>query len=429
MALLIFVGALFGALLVGVPVAISLALAGFAVAVTATASLAPDVLLTLFAQRIYGGTDSFVLLALPLFFFAGALMESGGLSERLIRLAMVFVGWIRGGLSMVTIVTEMIFSGISGAASADVAAVGGVMVPAMTRRGYSPQYAAAVVATAGALGPIIPPSIGLVVYGGLADVSVAKLFIGGIIPGVVFGAAMLALCGFIAWRRNYPKEALPDLKEIVQAVVGALIPLSGPIIILGGIFAGIFTATESAMIAVAYAIVVSIYIYKTMTWRHAFKLAYEAAVDSSRVMIIVAVAAFIGWILARQQVPQQVVEYMLGFSTNPIVILILINVLLLIFGCFLEATAIMVILVPTLLPVIHALGIDPVYFGVLMMVNLAIGTVTPPVGTCLFVGAALADVSMEKMIPEILPFIAMMFAALGLLILFPQIVLWLPNMM
>jgi C4-dicarboxylate transporter DctM subunit len=421
--------ALFGLMAIGVPIAYALAVAGFAVAMTAAAGLPIDVLVVLFAQRLYGGADSFVLLALPLFFLAGALMETGGLSEKLIRLAMTFVGWVRGGLSMVTIITEMIFSGISGAASADVAAVGGVMVPAMKRRGYSPEYAAAVVATAGALGPIIPPSIGLVVYGGLADVSVARLFIGGIGPGIFFGVMLLAICGFIAIRRNYPKEDFPTPQEILLAFIDALIPLAGPVIILGGIFVGLFTATESAMIAVVYALVVSLFIYKTLTWREVLRLTYQSAVDSARVMIIICVASFIGWVLAREQVPQQVVDLTLGISTNPIVVLILINILLLLFGCFLEATAIMVILVPTLLPVIHALGIDPVYFGVIMMINLAIGTVTPPVGTCLFVGAAIANVPMEKIIPEIMPFIAVMVVALLALLFFPEIVMWLPNMM
>lgn len=427
MEILAFWLALMAGLAGGMPVAVALAVGAFAVMLLFADGLSGQALLMVFAQRLFGGVDTFAILALPLFFLAGALMEAAGISERLIRFAMVLIGWIRGGLSMVAVVAEMFFSGISGSASADAAAVGGVMIPQMRKRGYTAEFSASVIAAAGAIGPIIPPSIGLVVYGSLADTSIARLFVGGVVPGLMIGVALMAMCGGLAWTRNYPKEPPPTLREAVSATFGALIPLAAPGIILGGIFGGIFTATESAMVAVIYGLLVGRFVYRTITWRQAFDICYECAISSSRVMFIIAVASFVGWVLAREQVPQQIAEALLSWSSDPLVVLILINLILLAFGCFLEGLAIMLILLPTLLPIIHELGIDPVFFGVIMMVNIAIGTVTPPVGTCLVVGSAIANVPMERMLPEIWRFILVMVAALLVMVVFPQTVLWLPN--
>lgn len=418
---------LMAGLIGGMPVAIALAVGAFAVMLLFAEGLSGQALLMVFAQRLFGGVDTFAILALPLFFLAGALMEAAGISERLVRFAMVLIGWIRGGLSMVAVVAEMFFSGISGSASADAAAVGGVMIPQMRKRGYTAEFSASVIAAAGAIGPIIPPSIGLVVYGSLADTSIARLFVGGVIPGLMIGIALIAVCGGLAVARDYPKEPLPTIREVISATFGALIPLAAPGIILGGIFGGIFTATESAMVAVVYGLLVGRFVYRTLTWRQAFDICYECAISSSRVMFIIAVASFVGWVLAREQVPQQIAEALLSWSSDPLVVMIIINLILLAFGCFLEGLAIMLILLPTLLPIIHELGIDPVFFGVIMMVNIAIGTVTPPVGTCLVVGSAIANVPMERLLPEIWRFILVMVAALFVMVVFPQTVLWLPN--
>jgi len=382
-----------------------------------------------FAQRMYGGSNSFILLALPLFMFAGALMESGGISDRLVRLGMVFLGWIRGGLSMVVVAATMFFSGISGSASSDTAAVGGVLIPAMKKRGYPVEYAAAVAAASGALGPIIPPSILLVVYGGMANVSIAKLFVGGLGPGILFGVLLILACWINALRHNYPKEGRSTVRQALAALYDALIPLATPAIILGGIFSGLFTATESAAVAVAYALIVSLYIYRSLTWNQVFDIAVESVLTSAQLMFVVASAGFASWVLAREQIPQQVAESVLSFSSDPIVLLIIINGLLLLFGCVLEGMAITVILLPTLLPIVEAAGIDLVFFGVLMMVNLSIGAVTPPIGTCLFVAASIAKVPVERVIPYLWSFILVMVIGLATLIAVPGVVLWLPNMM
>jgi tripartite ATP-independent transporter DctM subunit len=417
------------ALAIGVPVAFSLAVSGFTVAFLALDGLSFRSVLILFAQTLYGGADSFILLALPLFFFAGALMESGGISDRLVRLGLVLIGWVRGGLSMVAVVAGIFLSGISGSASSDAAAIGSILIPAMKKRGYPAGYASAVAASAGALGPIIPPSILLVVYGSLADVSVTQLFLGGVVPGLICAAALMAVCSIIAIRRGYPKEAFPSLHEARSAFTSALIPLAGPFIILGGIFGGIFTATESAAIAVLYSLVVSVYIYRALSWRQVFDIAYESAIASARVLIIIAAAAFIGWVLAREQVPQQIASQFLGISKDPLIVLLIINVMILLFGALMDELALAVILLPTLLPIVTGAGIDLIFFGVILIVNFAIGTVMPPVGNCLFVVSAVSQTPFEKIVPEVWPFILAMIAVLAVLCVFPDLILWLPKLM
>lgn len=423
----IFWASLSAALALGIPVAFALAASGFAVAYLALDGLSFRAISILFSQTLFAGADSFILVALPLFFFAGALMERGGISDRLIRLGLVLVGWVRGGLSMVAVVAGIFLSGISGSASSDAAAIGSLLIPAMKKRGYSAGYASAVSASAGALGPIIPPSILLIVYGSMAEVSITKLFLGGIVPGLIFAVGLMAACSVIAIRRGYPKEAFPTLGEAREALLDALIPLAGPVIVVGGIFGGVFTATESAAVAVAYSMIVSLYIYKTVSWSEVWEIAYESSVASARVVVIIAAAAFVGWVLAREQVPQQIANGVLSLSSDPLIILLLINLIVLIFGAFMDELALAVILLPTLLPVVTGAGIDLVFFGVILIVNFAIGTVMPPVGNCLFVVAAVSKTPFEQILPEIWPFIAVMIAVLILLCFAPELVLWLPN--
>jgi C4-dicarboxylate transporter, DctM subunit len=428
MSLLIFWLLLLLFIALGLPVAFALAVAALGLSVAISEGLSFSTLSVVMAQRMFGGADSFPILALPLFFLAGAFMEAGGISDRLLRFAQIVVGWVRGGLSMVVVLAEMFFAGITGSSSADAAAIGSVMIPAMRRRGYSPQYAAALVAAGGSIGPVIPPSIGLVVYGSMADVSIARLFVGGVVPGLLLACGLLTMCAIFAIIRDYPREDLPSLLDIAKATLGAIIPLGAPVIILGGIFTGVFTATESAMVAVAYGFIVSKFVYRTITWRQAGEICYDTAVNSSRVMFIIAVASFVGWILARELVPQQLGVLLLSLSENPLVILLIINVMLLVFGCFLETLALMIILLPTILPIIKGLGIDPVFFGVMLIVNLAIGSITPPVGVCLMVSASIAKVPFEQTLGDLLPFLAVLIAVLGIIMLFPQTVLWLPGL-
>ena len=427
MAALIFWATLFAMLAIGVPVAFSLAAGGFAIALLVS-DLPLRAVVTVFAQNLYGGVDSFLLLALPLFFFAGSLMEGGGISDRLVRLGLVMIGWVRGGLSMVAVVTGIFLSGISGSASSDAAAIGSVLIPAMKKRGYPAGYASAVAASAGALGPIIPPSILLVVYGSIANVSITKLFLGGILPGLICAAALITVCGIIATRRGYPKEPMPTVTEAKIALKDALIPLAGPVIVLGGIFGGIVTATESAAVAVLYSLIVSVYVYRTLTWGQVFNIAYESTIASARVLVIIAAAGFVGWVLAREQVPQQIASVFLNLTTDPLVLLIIINVIILIFGALMDELALAVILLPTLLPILIGADIDLVFFGVVLIVNFAIGTIAPPVGNCLFVVSAVSRTPFEAIVREIAPFILAMVGVLLLLCIFPEIVLWLPNM-
>jgi C4-dicarboxylate transporter, DctM subunit len=429
MEILLFWALLLVCMAIGIQIGFALAIGAFGLIFFFSDGLPWTGVLAIMAQRMYEGADSFTLLALPLFFLAGGFMDAGGISNRLINFAQAFVGWVRGGLAMVVVVAEMFLSGISGSASADAAAIGSVMIPSLKRRGYSPEFAAALVASAGALGPIIPQSIGMVVYGAMAEVSIARLFVGGIIPGIVLGLGLMLVCGIIAHVRSYPKEAArPSMSSIWIATREAIIPLAAPTIILGGIFTGIFTATESAMVAVVYGFLVSKFIYRTITWRQALDICYESAVGSARVMFIIATAAFVAWVLARQQIPQRIGEFLMTVSTDKYVVLVIINLLLLVFGCFLEGLAIMIIMVPVLLPVLKSLNIDLVFFGVMLVINLAIATVHPPVGVSLVVTSAIANVKFEKTVWELLPFLALMVGMLFALIFFPEVVLWLPRL-
>ena len=415
-------------LVTGIQVGFSLAVAAFALIFVFMDGLPWTGVLTVMAQKMYEGADSFTLLALPLFFLAGAFMEAGGISARLINFAQVFVGWIRGGLAMVAVIAEMFMAGITGSASADAAAIGSVMIPALKKRGYSPEFAAALVASGGALGPIIPPSIGMVVYGAMTDVSIARLFVGGVVPGILLGLGLITVCLVLGQIRQYPKEGgLPSWSRIIHAFKEAIIPLAAPGIILGGIFTGVFTATESAMIAVVYGFLVAKFVYRNITWAQSFEICYQSAVGASRVMFIIATAAFVAWVLARLQIPQAIGAALMTLSDNKYVMLVVINLMILVLGCFLEGLAIMIIMVPTLLPVLHALHIDLVFFGVMLVINLAIGTITPPVGVSLVVTSAIANVKFEKCVRELLPFLGLLIGMLMAMVFFPEVVLWLPS--
>lgn len=427
MSVLVFSAVLFGTLIIGVPVAFAVAAGALALLVFFGPGLPLEAILVVMSQRMFSGADSFPLLAIPLFFLAGNLMDAGGLSARLVRLADALIGWVRGGLSMVVVLAEMLLAAIAGSPSAVAAAIGSVMIPEMKARGYSANYAAALVAAGGSVGPIIPPSIMLVVFGSLANASIADLFLGGIVPGIIIGLSLMVLCFVVALKRGYPKEGRPSFRRIAKAVVDAILPLIAPAVILGGIFSGIFTATESAMIAVVYALFVSMVFYRTLTWKDVGRICYESAVGSARIMFIIAMAAFVGWVLASQQIPQDIATFFLSISDNRFVILLIINVMFLIFGCFIEGIAIMIILLPTILPVVEALDIDMTFFGIMIVMNLAIGTITPPVGTCLIITSMIAKTPFDKVLREIIPFIAVISSVLLLITVFPEIVTFLPQ--
>ncbi len=426
MSALVFLLVFFLLIALRVPISFALGLGGLAMAV-AIPDLPLLTALTLFAQRIFVGIDVFLLLAIPLFILAGALMEEGGAAHRLVNFASALVGRYRGGLGHVTVLSTMFFSGISGSASADTAAVGSVMIPAMKRKGYHGPFAAALTAGSGALGPIIPPSVLMVIYGAMGNVSVAALFLGGFIPGLLIGLGLMGLVFYMALRWDYPREDVVSAREILTRFVQAFLALLMPVIILGGVFGGVFTATESAAVAVAYAVVLGVLVYREMTWSRLPKLLYSTGLLSAKVMFLIAVATFVGFLFAHQRIPQISAQYLLSISGETWVILLLVNVLLLLIGCVLEVAAALIILGPVLIPIMQALGVDLVQFGVVMVVNLAIGTVTPPVGNCLYIVSAISGESIGRCSVAVLPVVGVMVAALMLITFVPELVLFMPR--
>jgi C4-dicarboxylate transporter DctM subunit len=411
---------------IGVPISIALGVAGLAMA-AAIPGLSIMTALTLFAQRMFVGIDVFLLLAIPLFILAGALMEVGGTARRLVDFASAVVGGFRGGLGHVTVLSSMFFAGISGSASADTAAVGSVMIPAMKRKGYDGPFAAALQAGAGALGPIIPPSVLMVIYGAIGNVSVAALFLGGFVPGIIIGIGLMGLVFLVARRRDYPREPRVGIRDIVSRFFSALLALLMPIIILGGVFSGVFTATESAAVAVTYAILVGFFVYGELKWSQLPRLFYVSGLLSAKVMFLIATATFVGFLFAHQKIPQHLADGMLAMTDKPWLILLLVNVLLLAVGCLIEVAAALIILGPVLIPIMLSLGVDLVHFGVVMVVNLAIGTIHPPVGNCLYIVSAISGESIGKCSISVIPVVGVMIAALMLITFVPELVLIVPK--
>ncbi|GGL81178.1 TRAP transporter large permease [Wenxinia marina] len=421
-------GLLFGVfflfLLIGTPIAF--ALAGAAIVVLSSIDLlSPQLVL----QRVYAGLDSFPMLAIPFFMAAGALMEHGGISRRLVNFSSYLVGWISGGLGHVAVVASTIFAGISGSAVADTTAIGSTMIPMMKRRGFDPSFAAATVAAAGVVGPIIPPSIPMVLYGVSSGVSIGALFIGGIVPGLMMTMGLMLLIFFRARRAKWEIEVEPfSYRGLWTSFVAAAGALVMPLIIVGGILGGILTATEAAALATIYALGVGLFWYRELTFAMLPEIFFRAGLNSALVMIIVGVANLVGYVLTVEQLPQALAEWFSGNVGTALMLLLVINLLLLVAGCFLDGGSAIIVFTPVLLPVVREFGIDPVFFGVMMTVNLMIGTVTPPVGLSLYIASGIAGVSILQICRAIWPFLAVQLAVLALITLFPDIVLFLPNL-
>jgi C4-dicarboxylate transporter DctM subunit len=407
----------------GVPIAFSLGVAS-----VATLQFASDLPLTLAAQRLFTGTDSFPLMAIPFFMLAGELMESGGISRRLFDFAHALVGFVSGGLAMVAVVAAMFFAGISGAAAADTAAVGAVSIPAMIRKGYHKGFAAAVQSAGGSIGVIIPPSIPMIIFGVVGGVSIGKMFLGGFIPGALIGGSLLVVSYFLARRAGYEREPFMGGKTIGRTFLGAFWALLMPLIILGGILGGIFTPTEAAVIAVVYGVVIGFVVYRELKVRDLPKIFAKAAISTSTVMLLIATANIFGWILTAERVPQNVAAYLVGLTTSPAILYALILVCLLVIGTFMETSASLIILTPVFLPVIQQFGIDPVHFGVIMVTALAIGMLTPPLGICLFISCNIAGIQLSEIIKYIIPFLAVMIGMLLLMTYIPDTVMFIPNL-
>lgn len=381
--------------------------------------------LMMVVQKMFGGMDSFHLMAVPLFMFTGVIMEAGGISRRIIDFADALVGWLPGGLAAVTIVSAMFFAGISGSAAADAAAVGAILIPAMKKSGYESDFAAAVQASGGSIGVIIPPSIPMIIFGFLTGASIGQLFAGGILPGILIGLSLIAVATAVSRKNGYAGTTAFTVKRIGQTFKSALLALGAPVIILGGILFGIFTATESAAVAVVYALVVGMFVYKKIRLRDLFPLFRDGAITASIVMFIIATASVFSWIAAIEEIPARLAGSLLGITTHPVGLLFLINLILLIAGTFVETTASLILLVPMITAMLPALGIDMVHLGVIVVTNLAIGMLTPPMGICLIVSCSISGDSLAAISRRVLPFLVILLADLLIISFYPPLTTWL----
>jgi C4-dicarboxylate transporter DctM subunit len=380
-------------------------------------------------MKMYSGIDVFVLLSIPGFIMAGNLMNQGGLTEKIISFSNHLVGHIRGGLALANIAASMLFAGISGTAISDTASIGSVMIPAMKKEGYDADFACAVTASSSTVGPIIPPSVSMIIAATLTGLSVGKLFLAGAIPGFLLGFSLLAYTYYISRKRQYPKHPRSSLRQIGQGFIDTFWALLLTIIILYGIIGGLFTPTEASIVAVIYALVVGIFVYKKLTVRRAMVVFLDSMKTSAALMVLIGFANLFGYILITEQLPQLVSAQILGFTDNPYVVLLLINLLLIFVGTFMETIAALLILFPILLKVALAVGIDPIHFSVIALLNLMIGLTTPPLGVCLFVAAGIGKVSIGAVSRAGFPFLLVSLIVLTLVTLFPDLSLFLPKLL
>lgn len=419
----ILFGVFLVALFIGVPVAFSLGLASFAYL------LAAGIPLDIVPQKMFSGIDSFVLLCIPGFILAGNLMGGGGITERIVKFSNSLVGHIRGGLALADVGASMVFAGISGTAAADAASIGSVMIPAMKKDGYDAEFASAVTASASTTGPIIPPSLPMIIAGTLTGLSVSKLFIAGAIPGLLIGLGTAAMAYYLAVKRGYPKGERSSLKQIVKTFIGAFWAVMMLVVVLWGIIGGTFTPTEAAIIAVVYALVVGLFIYKELKWKDLPKIFVESAVQTASIMLLVAFANVFAWILSSEQIPQMIADFMLGITENKYLILLLVNLLLLFVGMFMETIAALIILFPVLLKVATSVGVDPIHFAIICVLNLVLGLLTPPVGVCLYITSSIGRISLAQISKAVMPFLIVNLIILALVTYVPPLTLFLPSLL
>jgi len=410
-------------LLMGIPISFSLILASIFAVLTGT-----HVPMMIGPQMMLTGVNSFPLMAIPFFLLAGNIMSVGGISRRLIKLANAIVGSVTGGLGAVSVLACMFFAAISGSSPATAAAIGSVMIPSMEEKGYDRKYSAALVASGGVIGVVIPPSIPMVVYGVNASVSVGGMFLGGIIPGILMGVMLITLNYYYSKKYGYVGYEKFNWKKFGKAFADSLFALLMPVIILGGIYSGIFTPTESAVVAAVYGLIVGIYVYKELKWSDLGKIFADSARTTSMILILIAAAIFFGWFLSSEQIPQHIASAVLSVTTNRYLILLFFDIIFLIAGTFLDAIASILLLTPIFLPIMKQCNISPLLMGVLMTVDLAIGQITPPVGLNLFVCCGIAKIKFGDIIKPIIPFIIGLCVILFLITYVPSIVMFLPNL-
>jgi tripartite ATP-independent transporter DctM subunit len=381
------------------------------------------------AQKMISGIDTYALLAVPFFILAGNLMNTGGVTRRLFRFASAIVGHIPGGLGHANVLASMIFAGMSGAAIADAGGLGTIEIKAMRDEGFDIGFSAAITAASSTIGPIIPPSIPMVIYASIASVSVGKLFLAGAVPGILMGLALMIMVYFVAKKRKYPVHAKFSFKEAGFSFIDGFLPLLTPVIILGGILGGIFSPTEAAIVASTWALILGMLVYKEIRFKDLVSIVMETIKTTSMVVFIISAAAIFGWLLGREQVPQTVAQLLFSISKDPNVILLIIIVFLLIIGCVMETTAALILLTPILVPPIIQLGIDPVHFGLVMVLDLMIGLLTPPVGVVLYITASIAKISFEEMSRVTAPYLIPLIIVLLISAFIPSVTMTLPNLL
>ncbi len=414
----------FALIALGVPVAI--ALAGSSAVFILLDGHVPSLVV---AHRMVNGVDSFPLLAVPFFILAGNLMNTAGITERIFDFAKALIGWLPGGLGHVNIGASVIFAGMSGAAVADAGGLGAIEIKAMRDAKYDAGFAVGITAASSTIGPIIPPSLPMVIYGVVAGASIGQLFAAGFVPGLLMALALMVMVAFYAHRYGYPRDQDFRFSVLGAAFVRAFLSLLTPVIIVGGILSGAFTPTEAAIAACAWALILGLFIYRTLTVRRFLKVSLDTIETTSVVLFIVAAASIFAWILTSNRVPEHFAALILSVSDNPIVVLLLINAILLVVGCFMETVAAITILVPVLLPIAVHVGVDPVHFGVILVLNLMIGLLTPPVGMVLYVLSRVAKVPFERCVTATAPFLIPLFLVLMLVTFFPIFTMWLPTLL
>jgi tripartite ATP-independent transporter DctM subunit len=421
--ILAILGVWFVALFAGPAIYAAMGLAGFAFLFIAGI---PGIVIP---QKVAMAANSFPLLAAPLFILMGNLMNSSGVSYRIFDFAKAVVGWMRGGLCQANIIGSVIFAGMSGSAVADAAGLGTVEIEAMRKEGYDAETAAAITAASATIGPIIPPSLPMIVYGVAAETSIGGLFIAGVIPGLLMAVALMLMVRHLAIRRNLPRHPFEGVRALWTAFRRAFWALMAPVVLFGGLFSGIFTPTEAAAIAVTYALVLGLFVYRDFRIAELPRIILDTVETTGVVMALVMTASLLGYCISVSRLPQVFGATLTGLTTNPLVYLLMVNLLLLVVGCFMEALAAMLVLIPILVPPALALGIDPIQFGLVFVLNLMIGTITPPVGVVLYVTAKVADVSFERLVKAVAPYLVPLFAVLAMITLWPPLTTWLPSLL
>lgn len=422
--LLVFLVSLFGMIVLGVPVALALVGTGAFMSLASTGEVTHQVL----AQGLYRGIDNFPLLAIPFFLLAGEIMNHGGISARIVKLSKVMIGHIRGGLGYTCIIANAIFAAITGSAVASVSALGGILIPVMADEGYSPEHTTAVACTSACLGPIIPPSIPMILYAVNANVSVMDMFLGGIIPGILIAIGLMIVWYFHSHKMNYAKTKRASWKEVASVVKEVSWALALPVLIMGGIISGVATPTESAVIAVAYALFVSMVIYRELKFSDLKGVFLSAGKSTAVTMFFVGGAMATSYMITTAHIPELLTNLILSISTNPYIVLLMLNILLLLIGCVMDVAPAVLILTPILVPLVKSLGIDPLFFGVLMCTNLVIGLLTPPVGAVLYIGCSISKLDVLRVVKTMLPYLGVMIGILFLMTYFGSIITFIPGL-